>query len=107
MNNIKIYYLPSEEVGEDYEGDIEQYVINHPKSEVYSLEDFIVAYNEESLSNLAYIAVVYPKEMTDTINYVTIPIIQLASDLAHNAARDEMWSNTSIGYGFISNEEEM
>ena len=37
-------------------------IINHPDSEVYSLEDFITAFNHEEISDLGYIALITEKE---------------------------------------------
>ena len=33
-------------------------IINHPDSTVYSLEDFITAFNHEEISDLGYIALI-------------------------------------------------
>ena len=37
-------------------------IINHPDSDVYSLEDFVTAFNHEEISDLGYIALITEKE---------------------------------------------
>ena len=37
-------------------------VINHPDSDVYSLEDFVTAFNHEEISDMGYIALITEKE---------------------------------------------
>ena len=37
-------------------------IINHQDSDVYSLEDFVTAFNHEEISDLGYIALITEKE---------------------------------------------
>jgi hypothetical protein len=37
-------------------------IINHPDADVYSLEDFVTAFNHEEISDLGYIALITEKE---------------------------------------------
>ena len=37
-------------------------IINHPDSDVYSLEDFVTAFNHEEISDLGYIALITEEE---------------------------------------------
>ena len=37
-------------------------IINHPDSDVYSLEDFVTAFNHEEISDMGYIALITEKE---------------------------------------------
>ena len=37
-------------------------IINHPDSDVYSLEDFVTAFNHEEISDMGYIALITKTE---------------------------------------------
>jgi len=58
----KIAYLDSENSNnldyENGEGNRERAVLEHDKTEIYSLKDFVSAFNDEFISDMGYIALV-------------------------------------------------
>ena len=55
---IKIAYISADEAAKmdgKFE-DVNEYVLNHPKVELYTLKDFCDAFNSEDISDLGYIA---------------------------------------------------
>jgi hypothetical protein len=77
-------------------------ILEHQKSERYTLFDFIQAFNSEEISDLGWIAF---KEEESSSSEVIINIVEISSELAHNTARNEMMSETSKGDYKINDEE--
>jgi len=74
-------------------------ILEHQKSERYTLLDFIQAFNSEEISDLGWIAFNMEDDQDCT---VVVNIVELSSELANDAAGNEM-----IERGLINDRDEM